>query len=173
MPCSNNKNMRIPNYKCKVLILFLALLNITKTHGQWSELGVLSALAANNVILSTCTDAAGNVYAARNFSNTSSKNYVAKFNGNSWSELGGLNWLSANQSINSICRDAAGNIYAAGASTNASNYKYVANLIAVIGANLAVLIAFLLIMLFQHCAAMPVEIFMLPDILPIQVVSTM
>jgi hypothetical protein len=83
-------------------------------------------LAANERILSVCSDASGNIYAAGIFTNSSGKQYVAKYNGSSWSELGGLNGLSANSNIWSVCSDASGNIYAAGGFTNSSGYYYVA-----------------------------------------------
>ena len=105
-----------------------------KTTNTWSELGGLNSLAANSDILSVCSDAAGNIYAAGYFTNSSGKRYVAKWDitTNTWSELGGLNSLAANNDILSVCSDTAGNIYAAGSftdsivSNNLSGVYYVA-----------------------------------------------
>ena len=102
------------------------MLGFEPANAQWAELGGLNALSANNSISAICTDAAGNIYAAGGFKNSSSKYYVAKWNGTSWTELGGLNALSANSNIIAICTDAAGNIYAAGNFTNSSAKRYVA-----------------------------------------------
>ncbi len=96
----------------------------------WSELGGLNGLAANQVINSICSDAAGNIYAAGDFTNGlsqfSGNRYVAKWDGFSWSEVGGLNGLSANGTMFSVYSDAAGNIYTAGRFQNASGKEYVA-----------------------------------------------
>jgi hypothetical protein len=100
---------------------------VAKFNGTvWSDLGGTNALVFNSFISSICCDAAGNIYAAGDFTNGSGKRYVAKFNGTSWSELGGTNALAANKVILSICKDASGNIYAGGDFTNSSNIGYVA-----------------------------------------------
>ena len=90
---------------------------------SWTELGTGSnALSANGDIYTLATDAAGNVYAAGNFTNSNNKRYVAKWNGTSWSEVGtGNNALNANNTIYSILPDNAGNIYAAGNFATISN----------------------------------------------------
>src|SRR5438309_1835663 len=62
---------------------------------SWSELGGLNGLATNGGIFSVCSDAFGNVYVAGFISNSSGKQYVAKYNGSVWSGLGGLNTLAA------------------------------------------------------------------------------
>ncbi|MBX2931553.1 MAG: hypothetical protein KF781_06395 [Chitinophagaceae bacterium] len=61
----------------------------TATNAQWSELGGVNSLQANNYINSICKDALGNIYTAGNFTNANGKRYVAKFNGTTWGELGG------------------------------------------------------------------------------------
>ena len=72
-------------------------------------------------------DAAGNVYVAGNFTDTSGKYYVAKWNGTEWSQLGtGTNALNANSAINNITTDANGNVYASGNFTNSSGKQYLA-----------------------------------------------
>ncbi len=92
----------------------------------WSELGGTNSLSANGSITSICTDAAGNIYVAGYFKNSSGKYYVAKYDGTNWSELGGTNALSANNGIESISGDAVGNIYAVGLLKNVSGKYYVA-----------------------------------------------
>ena len=108
------------------LLCLLAFTGTTKINAQWSELGGTASLAANSIIYSTCSDAAGNVYAAGDFTNGNGKYYVAKYDGTSWTELGGANSLAANGVIYSICSDASGNIYAAGDFKNARLKRYVA-----------------------------------------------
>lgn len=97
---------------------------------SWRALGGnvcgVNGLDANNVINSICSDPSGNIYAAGEFTNSSGKKYVAKYDGNAWSELGGLNGLSANFPIHSVHSDASGNIYATGEFTNSFGYPYVA-----------------------------------------------
>ena len=101
--------------KILLLLQFLLLLTISKAQ-QWSELGTGSnALNPNGTINSIVTDAAGNIYAAGEFTDANKKYYVAKWNGTSWSELGtGKNALNVINNINAIAVDAAGNVYAAG-----------------------------------------------------------
>jgi len=112
-----------------LLISFSLLITSLSINAQsWSELGGTNALAANNEIQSICTDKSGNVYAAGSFTNSSGKEYVAKWNKatNTWSELGGKNSLAANASILSVCIDNSGNVYTAGYFTNSSSKCYVA-----------------------------------------------
>ena len=114
--------------KLSLHFLFLFLVGIPAIYAQtnWTELGGLNSLGANSIVETTCSDALGNIYAAGQFTNSSGKNYVAKWNGSSWSELGGLNGLSASNTIKSICTDPSGNIYAAGDFINSSAKAYVA-----------------------------------------------
>ncbi len=116
--------------KLKKISLFCLLLHIPwmLKAQTWSELGTgTNALNANATIFNTITDAAGNIYAAGNFTNTAGKLYVAKWNGSSWAELGtGSNALNANNGIQSIITDGTGNIYAAGSFTNTAGKQYVA-----------------------------------------------
>jgi hypothetical protein len=86
----------------------------------------LNGLAANNVIMSVCSDASGNIYTAGFFNNTIGYRYVAKWNGTNWSELGGINGLVANNSIWPVCTDPSGCIYKGGQFTNSSANNYVA-----------------------------------------------
>jgi len=88
---------------------------------SWSELGTgVHALNGNNAINTLCTDAAGNVYAAGVFTDSTSafsgNIYVAKWDGTSWSELGsGLaHQYLGDYQIFSILVDTSGNIYAGG-----------------------------------------------------------
>lgn len=121
--------------KKSIYILAVSLLVGSQIKAQmygWSELGGLNALAANGVVYSVCSPAAtgGNIYAGGGFTNgvtdTSGKNYVAKYNSTTWSELGGLNALGVNKLIRSICSDSSGNIYAAGGFEDDSVTYYVA-----------------------------------------------
>jgi hypothetical protein len=86
--------------------------------GAWTELGAgLSALNANGAIMSICSDAAGNIYAAGIFTNASGYCYVAKWDvsSSSWSETGaGVSPLIAGGYILTICSGKYGDIYAAG-----------------------------------------------------------
>ncbi|MFM2226615.1 MAG: hypothetical protein RJA07_2817, partial [Bacteroidota bacterium] len=100
---------------------------VAKWNGtNWSEVGGLNGLAANDLIWNICSNAAGNIYAAGGFTNSNGKMYVAKWDGTNWNEVGGLNGLSANNQINAVCYDASGNIYAAGFFTNSNGKMYVA-----------------------------------------------
>ena len=103
--------------------------HVSKWNGtSWSEMGTgANGLNGNSTINSIITDAAGNVYAAGQFTNAANKNYVARiWTGSNWVELGtGANALNANSRIVSMIIDAAGNIYAAGDFSNATN-QYVA-----------------------------------------------
>ena len=104
---------------------------VAKWNGStWSELGTGSnALNAGpfSVIERITMDNSGNIYAAGEFTNSSGKEYVAKWNDTNWSELGtGANALNANDYIHSVLTDASGNVYAAGDFTNSSGKTYVA-----------------------------------------------
>ena len=109
--------------------LFLLFLFVSVSFGAmaqafgWTELGGDSnALKANGIIRSICTDAAGQVYAAGDFTNSSGKHYVAKWDGIRWSELGNYdNGLNENYSIPSICTDGF-NIYAVSSLNDHVNY---------------------------------------------------
>ena len=90
-----------------------------KSNNTWSELGGLNGLAANGPIISICTDATGNIYAAGEFTNNNNEYYIAKWNGVVWSEVGHNNGTTANFTIEAICIDSSGNIYAAGGQFNA------------------------------------------------------
>ena len=80
---------------------------------QWTELGGngVNALNANNAIYAITQDAAGNIYAAGNFTDPNGRQYVAKWNGTTWGELGfdtiGLNAIAP---IYAITTDAVGNV---------------------------------------------------------------
>ena len=93
---------------------------------MWSEVGGLSALAANNYIWRICTDGSNNLYTAGRFTNSNGKQYVAKWDGSAWTELGGNNSLAANNEIYNVFSDAAGNVYASGIFTNSSGNEYIA-----------------------------------------------
>ena len=72
-------------------------------------------------------DKLGNIYVAGDFTNDSSKQYVAKWDGTTWKELGiGINTLKANSTIVSIVVDDSGNVYAGGYFKNINGYNYVA-----------------------------------------------
>ncbi len=82
----------------------------------WSPLGTGgNALNANNAIYALSKDAAGNIYAAGNFTDHNGRQYVAQWNGSTWAELGvdsiGLN---ATAPIYAVVTDLSGNVYAAG-----------------------------------------------------------
>ena len=103
-----------------IITTIFTMFLFTKTNAQWSEVGGLNSLAANNQILSISTDKAGNVYAGGYFTNASGNIYVAKWDGKTWSELGGKNSFTGVNNgigisrIHSIASDASGNIYVAG-----------------------------------------------------------
>jgi hypothetical protein len=99
---------------------------VAKWNGtNWTEVGGLNALAANDYIESIISDSKGNIYASGGFFKDG-HGYVAIWNDTSWSELGTPGSLAANSSTHSLCMDVAGNIYAAGAFTNSSGLNYVA-----------------------------------------------
>ena len=94
------------------IFAFIILLPFAANTKTWKEVGGLDALAANGNILTICSDTSGNIYAGGDFYNSSTNQYVAKWDGTAWSELGSLNALAADGAIRSICR-VAGSIYAA------------------------------------------------------------
>jgi hypothetical protein len=99
---------------------------VAKWNGtNWTEVGGLNALAANDYIESIISDSKGNIYASGGFFKDG-HGYVAIWNDTTWSELGAPGSLAANSSTHSLCTDVAGNIYAAGAFTNSSGLNYVA-----------------------------------------------
>ena len=110
----------------KIYSLLFTITLVASLHAQWSELGGLNGLAANDHIHWVCSDASGNIYAGGWFTNSSGNQYVAKYDGSAWSELGGLNGLAANSDIEYVYSDASGNIYGAGFFTNSSGNRYVA-----------------------------------------------
>ncbi|MFP5041120.1 T9SS type A sorting domain-containing protein [Parasediminibacterium sp. JCM 36343] len=100
---------------------------------QWAILGTRTILGGyigldkdNGSILTICSDANGNVYAAGAFYNSNQNYYVAEWDGSKWSELGGLNALAANNPIQSIQCDSKGNLYAIGGFTNSNGNSYIA-----------------------------------------------
>ena len=109
----------------KHLLLFVLVLGSIGAMAQafgWTELGDSNALKANGTILSICTDAAGQVYAAGDFTNASGKHYVAMWNGIRWSELGNYdNGLNESYPIPSICSDGF-YIYAISSLNSQENY---------------------------------------------------
>lgn len=107
-------------------LLFFFLFTVQALYAQWDELGGLNGLAATDYIHSICKDVSGNIYATGQFTNSSGKFYVARWNGTAWSELGGLNSLAANFYIKSMCTDASGNVYVGGSFKNSLNKYYVA-----------------------------------------------
>jgi hypothetical protein len=99
---------------------------VAKWNGtNWTEVGGLNALAANDEIESILSDTKGKIYASGSFFKDG-HGYVAIWNDTTWSELGAPGSLAANSSTYSLCTDVAGNIYAAGAFTNSSGLNYVA-----------------------------------------------
>ena len=110
-----------------LLVSFMACCGCAVAQG-WFELGTgANALNADAYILSICSDTNGDMYAAGQFTDSSSvihgKRYVAKWDNSlhQWSELGtGANRLNANDMICSIISDKYNNIYAAGAFTDSS-----------------------------------------------------
>jgi hypothetical protein len=98
-----------------VLILILVVCGIVSSAqpSGWTELGSGSnALNANGGIYSLCTDTAGNVYATGDFTNTSGKFYIARWDGVIWNAMNNNNnALNENYSITDICTDGV-NIYA-------------------------------------------------------------
>lgn len=103
---------------------------IAKWDGNtWSEVGTGSGalLKAQEAVYSMITDNAGNLYVAGEFTNSSGKYYVAKWNGSTWSELGtGINALNATKPIRQIAIDHQGRIYATADHTNPGYTYYVA-----------------------------------------------
>jgi hypothetical protein len=101
----------------KLLLILSLIITVLSIHAQsWSALGG-TTLAANNQILSTCTDASGNVYAAGFFTAANGSLEVAKWNESSWSALTGGITIQGNF-ISSICIDKNGNLYATGQLSN-------------------------------------------------------
>ncbi|MFH1118658.1 MAG: T9SS type A sorting domain-containing protein [Bacteroidota bacterium] len=99
---------------------------VAKWNGtNWTEVGGLNALAANDLIESIISDSNGNIYASGGFF-INGHGCVAIWNDTTWSELGAPGSLAANSSTYSLCMDVNGNIYAAGAFTNSSGLNYVA-----------------------------------------------
>jgi len=105
--------------KKTITILAAMLFFINMARSQWVEVGINNyALNANNIIYAVITDAAGNVYAAGAFTDSTVHSFVARWTGDSiWVPLD-TNTLHANGYIYSLAADKAGNIYAAGAFTD-------------------------------------------------------
>jgi Secretion system C-terminal sorting domain len=116
----------LKRHNCLFTTLICLPIFVINTNAQWSELGGVNSLSANQFIYTICADSNSNIYAGGNFTNANGKNFVAKWDGNSWTELGGINGLAANAYINNICLDKDGNLYAAGAFANSSGKLYVA-----------------------------------------------
>lgn len=121
----NNKTNSIKT-KLLATCFIVCILLANKASAQWSELGGVNALAANGSIISICTDASGNIYAAGSFTDVMGKRYIAKYDGSRWSEVGDITVLGAISTIPSICADASGNIYAAIYVGNIPKPSYVA-----------------------------------------------
>lgn len=109
---------------------------VAKYDGKaWTSLGGVNRLGARSqtnpaygiettsLIVSICSDIAGNIYAAGRFLNSSDKYYVAKYNGTAWGQLGSL---AVDQQITKLCCDASGNIYATGGFKNSAGKYYIA-----------------------------------------------
>jgi hypothetical protein len=93
---------------------------------QWVQLNPPVNLF-NNIIYSTVTDHAGNVYTAGGFTDSFGEKAVYVFDNGSWSELGGsVAPLHAKANIYSLAADPSGNIFAGGAFYDASGHYYVA-----------------------------------------------
>lgn len=117
-----------------ILAAMLMVINIIQA--QWVELGLPDhTLGAGNVIYSVVADASGNVYAAGQFGDTSTRTfYVSEWSGDTaWARVGratGTDSFKANGYIYSLATDPSGNLYAAGAFTDgptqSSGHIYVA-----------------------------------------------
>lgn len=109
--------------------LFLAfLLLITAfSYGQtWSALNPPLNMF-NGTIYANAIDASGNIYAAGDFTDSTSNRFVAKWDGSKWSEFGsGDSSLNANNFILTLATATNGSIYAAGGFTDSAGYQYVA-----------------------------------------------
>ena len=81
---------------------------------NWNELGGSMASMFNSNIYKIAFDAAGNLYAAGNFTNQNGHIYIAKWNGSNWSELGGTDAINFMQYIKDFYFDKTGNLYAKG-----------------------------------------------------------
>lgn len=77
------------------LIFILILFTFNLVQAQWIELGGDNSLMANNDIRAIETDNSGNIYVAGYFTNSSSRQYVSKFDGTNWSILGDPNYFSS------------------------------------------------------------------------------
>lgn len=97
---------------------------------SWTELGAMNSLhpiKSGGVVKAIVTDAAGNVYAAGSFENSSGDPFVAKYSGGVWSSLGsGPGDLDASNEISALAVDATGNVYAAGDFSLPSGFCHVA-----------------------------------------------
>ena len=91
---------------------------------NWTEPGAgTQPLHADSIILALAHDNSGNIYAGGQFTDSSGKKCVTKFNGTGWSNLGNLN---ANANILSLAADTVGNVYAGGIFSDPSGKTYVA-----------------------------------------------
>ena len=106
-------------------VIVLITLTPNSSNAQWSELGGTNSSTFFGQINSLTIDASGNIYAAGNFMNNNSKEYVAKWDGSSWNELGGANSSTFNGYIYSLTTDVNGYVYAAGFFSGTKGVRYV------------------------------------------------
>jgi hypothetical protein len=84
-------------------------------------------LHGNGPVWDLGIDKSGNLYACGYFTNSSGKNYVAKWDGTVWSEVGtGANSLGANSTVWDLEIDNSNNIYVSGYFTDNQGFRYAA-----------------------------------------------
>jgi hypothetical protein len=111
--------------RCWVLSIFLIVIGNFSYGQTWEALNPPLNLF-NGTIDATTVDASNRVYAAGEFKNSSSRNFVARWDGANWNELGtGAAALKANGAILSLA-SRGDTIFAAGFFTNQSFRSYVA-----------------------------------------------
>jgi hypothetical protein len=110
-----------------IFIVFLIWMIAVCNAQSWEELGVGKYSEGVNARVFCMTSNGSDLYIGGEFTNTTVRNYVAKWNGVTWEELGKSDkGLNANGNIYSLVSDEKGNVYAAGDFRNGEGYYYVA-----------------------------------------------
>ncbi|MCX6351959.1 MAG: hypothetical protein NTX03_08860, partial [Bacteroidetes bacterium] len=97
----------------KNILLFAAVLLLSLNSFAQKKWAATGNYYFNGAVLAVCDDPAGNIYFSGTAKNTSSKYYVAKYDGTTVTEIGNSSLNISNYAL-TMCSDKKGNIYMAG-----------------------------------------------------------